>query len=385
MSYESGDKRDDQTAAASGSAGNVSPTVESTAAAEPNSPVPTENKLSGDTTTTAKMNNKLSSPSNVSSVNPVRRFLWLDERVAQARIETFGPASTGWLEYEAARRARDGVVQIGESGQSSWAVLLLERDIASLLVRAHAAREQVAIGAGPLSEADWEMARKVRVIQDAWNNLSAVQLSALVAATGSEGDHSIANLPVAHRKSLAIGLHNFVTAIAEPLEFEANRLGRALFARFTRTGIAAALVLVVISLIGSWVSSRFEKPNIALHRHVDVSSQYPGEGEDHTLLVDGEHTQLGFHTLCEGGWVIIDLGSVRKFDKIVVYNRTDLQERAIPLFVEVSKDRQNFRQIAEKREVFDKWAATGLGAEGRYIKLRNTPPNCFHLAEVEVY
>jgi hypothetical protein len=57
----------------------------------------------------------------------------------------------------------------------------------------------------------------------------------------------------------------------------------------------------------------------------------------------------------------------------------------VPLKVEVSNDNQNFRQITERTEVFDKWSADDLHAEGRYLRLKNTPPNLFHLAEVEVY
>jgi hypothetical protein len=315
----------------------------------------------------------------------LRRLLWLDERVSEARAKTFGPSQPGWAEYDTARHARDGVVQIGETGQSSLAVLLLERDAAALLARAHAARENLQLSTGPLCESDWETLKTVPAIQQAWNNLSAIQVANLVAATGPQGDQALANLPLPQRKTFAIGLHEFVNAISEPLEFEANRLGRALFARYTRVSLAAAAVLIVVGVIGSWISSKFEKPNIALHRRVEVSSQYPGAGEDHTLLVDGDKTNLGFHTDCQGGWVIIDLGAPTKFDKVVVYNRTEFPERAIPLIIEVSNDHQSFRQLAERKEVFDKWSATGLGAQGRYVKLRNTSPNCFHLAEVEIY
>ena len=301
------------------------------------------------------------------------------------RAKTFGPEQPGWTEYDAARHARDGVVQIGETGQSSWAVLLLERDAASLLLRAHAAREKVALSGGPFDEADWERLRTVAVISEAWSNLSAVQVSCLTAATGNDADHALSALPAVQRKTFAIGLHEFVAAIAEPLEFEANRLGRALFARYSRAAIAAVVVLGVLGLVGNWISARFEKPNIALHKHVDISSQYPGEGTDHQLLVDGDRTNLGFHTECQGGWALIDLGASTKFDKIVVYNRAEFPERAVPMIVEVSDDRQAFKQIAERRETFDKWSASGLKAQGRYVRLRNTSSNCFHLDEVEIY
>jgi len=315
-----------------------------------------------------------------------RRFIWLQERVAEARRTTFGPSQPGFAEYDAARHAKEGVVQIGETGQTSWSVLLLERMAASLLLRAHAAKNGTPLSKGALTDTDWENARKVPAVNEAWNNLSALQVSALVDALSEGGEQATAQLPEAQRKAFAVGLHSFVKTLSEPLEFEANRLGRALFARYTRVAVLAVAVLVIIVGISNWLGSRFEKPNIALHRPVETSSQYPGAGEDHSLLVDGDRTNLGFHTNCEGPqFVVVDLGAVRQIDKVVVYNRPEFQERAVPIFLDVSTDKQNFKQVATRKEVFDKWAATGLGVQARYVRLRHTPPNCFHLSEVEVY
>jgi len=315
-----------------------------------------------------------------------RQLIWLGGRVAEARQATFGSAKPGFAEYDVARQVQEGVVQIGETGQTSWAVLMLERVAASLLLRAHAARHAIDLPIGSLNESALEAVRKVPVVQEAWNNLSALQSSALIEALGSGGERATANMSEAQRKAFAAGLHDFVKSLSEPLEFEANRLGRALFARYTRVGLLLAALVVIVVMIGNWIGTKFEKPNIALHRPVEVSSQYPGAGEDHSLLVDGDRTNLGFHTNCEGPqFVIVDLGSVRHFDKVVVYNRDEYQERAVPLYLDISSDKQNFRQVAMRKDVFDKWSASGLSADGRYIRLRNTPNNCFHLSEVEVY
>jgi hypothetical protein len=149
-----------------------------------------------------------------------------------------------------------------------------------------------------------------------------------------------------------------------------------------------ALVLAVaIGFGANWLGKKLAGPNLALHAKVTTSSQFPGQGTDYTLLVDGDPDTLGFHTL-DGGqqWAVIDLGQVRKFSKIHVYNRPDgYEERAVPIKIEVSKDNVNYTQIAERKETFAKWTAKGLRAEGRYIRLKNTPPNFFHLGEVEVY
>jgi hypothetical protein len=219
MNDDSGEKRDDSTATISDSQSSDAPKAEP----QPGAPeVASASNAQGSAAASG-----VSAPAKTAG-NPIRRLIWLDERVAEARRSTFGPQQPGWAQYDAARHAREGVVQIGETGQSSWAVLLLERSAASLLVRAHAARNGIAVSEGPLTQADWENIRKVPAVAEAWNNLSAIQVSALVESLGSAGEQATAKLEPQQRKPFAVGLHNFVKAIAEPLELEANRLGRAL-------------------------------------------------------------------------------------------------------------------------------------------------------------
>jgi hypothetical protein len=143
---------------------------------------------------------------------------------------------------------------------------------------------------------------------------------------------------------------------------------------------------VVFAGIGAYKKAT-AKPNIALHRPVTISSQYPNEGLDHSLLVDGDNTNLGFHTLANGPQhCVIDLGTKRAFNTVVVTNRADCcHERAVPLQLQVSDDGQNYRTIAERRDVFDVWTADGLKVQARYVKLQLTTANFFHLSEVEIY
>jgi hypothetical protein len=315
------------------------------------------------------------------------RVLWLGPRVAEARERTFGPGQPGFFAYDVARQICDDVVKIGETGKGSWAVLLLDSTAVELLTRAHLARAGLVSGQDSLGEAEWAKARTVPSMQEAWGKLTTEHGELLVALLGPERDATMAKLTEEERESFAPGLHELVMRLAEPLEFEAHRLGRALFARWSRVLAVALVLLVAAGLGGRWLSKKLGKPDIALHAKVTVSSQFPGQGTNHALLVDGDPDTLGFHTL-DGGqqWVVIDLGKVRKFDKIVVYNRPDgFEDRAVPLKVEVSNDNQNWKQIAERKETFDKWTAKGLHAEGRYVLLENTPPNFFHLAEVELY
>jgi hypothetical protein len=315
------------------------------------------------------------------------RVLWLGPRVAAAREKTFTPGQPGFFAYDVGRQLCDDVVKIGETGKGSWAVLLLDCKAVELFTRAHLARAGLLSGQDPLGEADWAKARTVPSMESAWGKLTAEHSELLTGLLGPERDATMAKLSDEERESFAVGLHDLVMRLAEPLEFEAHRLGRALFARWSRVLAVALVLLVAGGFGGRWLAKKLGKPNVALHATVTVSSQFPGQGVDHTLLVDGDPDTMGFHTM-DGGqqWVVIDLGKVRKFDKIVVYNRPDgFEERAVPLKVEVSNDNQNYKQVAERKATFDKWTAKGLKAEGRYVRLKNTPPNYFHLGEVELY
>jgi hypothetical protein len=315
------------------------------------------------------------------------RLLWLSQRVSEARESSFRPGQPGYVSFDIARQICDDVVKIGETGKGSWAVLLLDCSAVEMLVRAHLERAGLVSGAGPLTEADWDKARSLPAMESAWGKLAVAHADILKALVGPERDATLAKLEGDERESFATGLHDLVMRLAEPLEYEANRLGRALFARWSRVAVTAIIILVIAGVAGKWISRKIEGPNLALHKPVVVSSQYPGQGTDHSLLVDGNHDNLGFHTNSGGQqWALIDLGQVRKIKKVVVYNRADgYEERAVPLKIEVSNDNQNFKVIAERKETFDKWTAKGLKAEGRYVRLSNTPPNFFHLAEVEIY
>jgi hypothetical protein len=321
------------------------------------------------------------------SLGILRRFFWLDNRVAEAAAKGFSKANSGWAEFELGRQARAGIVQIGETGEGNAAVLLLERSEVLYLLRTHLIRRNLAPSGMSLSEEDWARARQVPAIAEAWAELSGAQQSALQAGLGAHAELVLVSLDMKQRRYLASALRKLASALSEPLEREASLVGRVLFMRWTRISAALLVLLAIAWSISSAVEKKFAKPNIALGRPVTISSQFADAALDHTLLVDGDRTNLGFHTdNAPNQWVMIDLGATKSISKVVVYNRVECcQERAIPLRLEVSDDGTNFKKVVDRTEEFDVWTAKGLDAKGRYVRLRHLGANFLHLAEVEVY
>jgi len=319
----------------------------------------------------------------------LRRFFWLDDRVAEAKRVCFGPTQPGFAEFDLAKQARAGIVQIGEAGESNGAVLLLERIEAIALMRSHLliaghASNCVAFG---LTEEDLAKARTLPRVSEIWNDLTTVQQTAVSESVLPSASLNLLGLEPKARRALVSALRKLVNGLTEPLEFEANRIGRVLFLRWAR--LAGALVVCLgfmLSVYGAYTKAT-AKPNVALHRPVTISSQMPGEGLDHTLVVDGDHSNLGFHTNMEANpWVVVDLGSIKPISEVVVYNRADCcQDRIPPLQILLSDDGSQYKKVAENREIFDVWHAKDLRAKARYVKIQIGATNFLHLSEIEVY
>jgi len=170
----------------------------------------------------------------------------------------------------------------------------------------------------------------------------------------------------------------------DPLENAASAVRRRRTVRRVR-GVALAGLLVLG--LGFGLAKALQRPNLALHKPVLVNGADPTNDVAHAQLVDGDRTNLGFHTLARGDKsVVIDLLAPHLIRRVDVYNRMDCcQERVVPLAIEVSSDGQTFRPVAHQRHRFALWKASFPPVEARWVRLSQSSDQPFHLSEVEIY
>lgn len=317
----------------------------------------------------------------------LRRFFWMDERLSQACAKYLGPGQPGWTEFDLARETQALLEEIKELGEGSFHVLLLVRNEVLLLVRCHMLGRGLGAPRQPMGPDDWAQARQVPLIDEIWNNVSLNERKRIEACFGFDGESYIVGLDPKERGDLIALLKELASTLMKPLESDAREIDRVHAQRWLRVGGTALLLLVGLGSAMVRILDKSGSVNLALHRPVTTSSQLPGAVPDIQMLVDGDHTKMGFHT--QNGpdqFAIIDLGSVKKFDKVVVYNRVDCcKERAVPLRLEVSEDGTAYQKLQDRTEVFDVWTASMLRARGRYVRLRLLESNYLHLDEVEIY
>lgn len=103
--------------------------------------------------------------------------------------------------------------------------------------------------------------------------------------------------------------------------------------------------------------------------------------------------EWGFHTdHTANPWWQVDLGTVRPLDRVVIWNRTTLAERAARIQVLLSEDGQQFRQVYQHDgTVFlgfqdnQQLVVPLEAAAARFVRLALPGPNYPHLDEVEVF
>jgi hypothetical protein len=314
----------------------------------------------------------------------LRQFFWMGERMELAARRSYAPGQPGWEDYQFGCSAQTGARQLGESEEGGGAELLLDCAAARLMIRAHLARAGSELGHTATGDEYWEALAKLPPAGPLLAAISEEQRKLAISALGAEGESFLTKLPLAKRKLVACAVANLAMGLRDPLDRDVTLVGVVRLVRWIRISVALALVLGGLTMA---IDKVFSRTNLALHRPVTVVTPHSEYGRDPSLLVDGDLSNLGFHTI-EGPNqnVTIDLGKVRHIFRVVVYNRTDCcQQRAVPLKIEVSEDNRKFRQVALRKEQFEKWKADFPSTDARYVRLTDLSAAAFHLSEVEVY
>lgn len=161
---------------------------------------------------------------------------------------------------------------------------------------------------------------------------------------------------------------------------------RKLLRQRRRRIVGVTLAFVVVAL-GIWMGLRaaLRPPNFAAGKPWRASTSYAGL-DARTQICEGKQTSLIFHTLDEASpWWEVDLVKPRSISRVSVTNRSDCcADRAVPLAVEVSLDRENWAEVARRNEVFSVWEAKFSHRPARYVRLRALRKTILHFENVAV-
>lgn len=144
------------------------------------------------------------------------------------------------------------------------------------------------------------------------------------------------------------------------------------------------------------VEQKITSPNIAIGKNVSSSSRSQwSSSNDPRGAIDGiKNGFFGFHTsLEENPWLQIDLGAVMHLEKVVLFNRQDINsERSRTVQVIVSTDGLIFETVYDRNGIPFGGIKDGKPLSvflnnilARFVRFQLNDENYFHLDEVEIY
>ena len=126
-------------------------------------------------------------------------------------------------------------------------------------------------------------------------------------------------------------------------------------------------------------------PNLATYAKISASSGSAPNGGKATLT-DGDIWHIGFQTGRDNEpFIQLDLGSVQRIKRIVVYNRVDCcQKDNVPLAIELSTDAKKFTTVAKVDAAFEKWDMPVGPTNARFLRAHLRTTGELILNEIEV-
>lgn len=304
---------------------------------------------------------------------------------SELQRKPFGPADPGFADFELGARALVDALRLSEARASAASALVLLRTAVLALARARRARTPDPAATTTAPDNGWFGLMQVADLAPLLEALPPEQAAQLQQLLAPNFDAArLPALPQRERERCLITLRRMAFALGDPLENDASALRRVHTARRARRGALACLVLVALGL---GLARVLHRPNLALHKPVVVDRPDPQLVVDPAHVVDGDRTNLGFHTVARGDKsVLIDLLAPQRIRRVDVYNRMDCcQERVVPLSIEVSTDGTSFRHVADRNHRFALWKASFPPVEARWVRLTQRNDQPFHLSEIEIY
>jgi hypothetical protein len=188
---------------------------------------------------------------------------------------------------------------------------------------------------------------------------------------------------VLEREARRVG--RFVEAILARAEDPYRTLKNLKRSRALRLVTLVAVVLAMVAVSAYQIHLSLLGPDLAARKPWQASSQYPGLNVA-AGVCDGVLTDVFFHTQLENSpWFEIDLTRPTRIKRVEVGNRIDgFQERAVPLVVELSLDRNRWTEVGRRDDAFNNWTVSFPPREARYVRLRSLKTTWLHLRSVVV-
>jgi hypothetical protein len=161
---------------------------------------------------------------------------------------------------------------------------------------------------------------------------------------------------------------------------------RLIAQRLTRLGGLVVLGVLVAIGVSRWLGRVGAGVDLAANKPWTTSSSGDVACTSPAQRCDAVKGYF-FHTQEEKQpWLQLDLQRSGTISRLRISNRQDCcQERAVPLIVEVSRDGEEWREAARRKEAFDVWTPEFDPIAARYVRLRVGKRSILHLSEVQVF
>jgi hypothetical protein len=320
-------------------------------------------------------------PGRASLSKAIGRYFWMGEAIERARDGHFKQADPGFREYLAASRC----LEVSRSlGRDVW---LKVEGIAILRL------------ALPFALFAWQSRQQLHVensLPQLWKAfvnhpygkrlvapLTCRQLELVEQFASASDILHVTSLSRQERALLGKSLFVVTSELVKELALAATSVRQLQALRTFRLVIIPPAIVAVVSLGYLW----FMRPvNYALNRPVELSSSFLPQTYPAQALVNGDTVNLGIHTMpAESQWAQIDLETVRKIRRVVVYNRRNMPGNSVPLQIDTSLDGKTFKRFSRHDAEFLEWTAEGRPIRARYVRLTVQRLTSLQLCEVEVF